>query len=436
MKYLIFSKLNRNHFLFLTYFIVITINNIVNKYIYFGKDLIFTFNNNYIFTLSDFLTLIPVIIIKIRSKSVSKENEESSKKGRSGSESNNEIKYIYTDKNIKRRKRILKLSILISIFDFLGTYFGLTLDIIIKALNITIKNEKINSNILINIISKLVLNNLILHLPIYKHHYLSLSINLIILIGLIIHDIFQFKDPKTYLNLLKSVLTVFLYSIEDVYAKILLSFDSISPYTYLLYRGIFVNFLSILYSFVFIFVKLPDENGIKSCVFTRYWKVYDHKLNILLYIIYFFNEYFFNLHIFLIIDKFSPIHYAVANIFGNFGSLLISFIFKEIKVGEFFIKLVLYFILVLAALVYNEFIVLNFCGFQKYTYLFLQKKADEDLKQILNINNDNDLFSEEENNKNEIIKIGDNINNESTKTNLIENKKQNLIDNIELKFIK
>ena len=111
MKYLIFSKLNRNHFLFLTYFIVITINNIVNKYIYFGKDLIFTFNNNYIFTLSDFLTLIPVIIIRIRSKSVSKEKEESSKKSASKNESNNDIKYIYTDKNKKRRKRILNIFI-------------------------------------------------------------------------------------------------------------------------------------------------------------------------------------------------------------------------------------------------------------------------------------------------------------------------------------
>ena len=51
-----------------------------------------------------------------------------------------------------------------------------------------------------------------------------------------------------------------LYSFEDVIAKILLSIDSISSYIYLLYRGIIVNTLAILFSIIFIFVKIPDEN--------------------------------------------------------------------------------------------------------------------------------------------------------------------------------
>ena len=380
MKYLIFSKLTRNHFLFLSYFIITIIYDIVNRYIYIGKDLIFTFNKSYIFTLSDFLTLIPVIIIKIRSKSA-KENKESFKNSRTESEI--DIKYIYTNTNNKRRKRIIKLSIIVSIFDFLALYLELIFDIIIQGFSLTIKNEKINSNILINITSKLILNNLILHLPIYKHHYLSLAINLVCLIGLVIYDIIQIKEAQTYLYVLKKIISVILYSFEDVYAKILLSFDSISPHTYLLYRGIFVNFLSLLFSLVFVFVKLPDENGIKSIVFSRFWKVYDNKLSILLYIALFINEYFFNLNIFLIIDKFSPIHYAVACIFGYFGSLLLSFIYNDIEVGEFFIKFALYFILILSALVYNEFIVLNFCGFQKNTHLFLKRKENEDLNKLL-----------------------------------------------------
>ena len=116
-----------------------------------------------------------------------------------------------------------------------------------------------------------------MHLPIYKHHYLSLAINLVCLIGLVIYDIIQIKEAQTYLYVLKKIISVILYSFEDVYAKILLSFDSISLHTYLLYRGIFVNFLSLLFSLVFVFVKLPDENGIKSIVFSRFWKVYDNK---------------------------------------------------------------------------------------------------------------------------------------------------------------
>ena len=433
MKYLIFSKLNRNHFFFLSYFIISIIKDIVNRYIGFGKDLIFSFNRYYIITLSDFLSIIPLIIIKVRSKSISKENQESLTNNRT--ESNNNIKYIYTDINEKRKKRILKLSILISIIDFVALYSNVTFDIIIQTFKIVIKTVKINSHILINIISIFILNNLILHLPIYKHHYLSLAINLIFLIGLIIYDILLIKEANTYFYVLKKILIGFLYSIEDVYSKILLSIDSVSPYTYLLYRGIFRNILSLFYSLVFIFVKIPDENGIKSCVFSRFWKVYENKLNILLYILFLFIGYLFNLNIYLIIDKFSPIHYAVATIFGNFGSLLILIFYGNIKIGEFFIKFAIYFILILAALIYNEFIVLNFCGFQKNTYLFLQKKENEDLEQINIDNNENDLFSEEENNKNENINTDEKINNESLEPNLIENKEQNLIENIEPNLI-
>ena len=110
---------------------------------------------------------------------------------------------------------------------------------------------------------------------------------------------------------------------------------------------------------------------------------------------------------------------------------MISIFYGNINVGEFFIKFAIYFILILAALVYNEFIVLNFCGFQKNTYLFLQRKADEDLEQIIINNNENDLFSEDENNKNENINADENINNESLELNLIENRESNLIENRE-----
>ena len=106
----------------------------------------------------------------------------------------------------------------------------------------------------------------------------------------------------------------------------------------MLYRGIFVNSLTFVFSFIFIFVKLPDDKGEKSCIFTRFWKVYENKLNILLYIILFFVVYLYNQNVLLIIDKFSPIHYAVATVLENFGSLLISIIYGNITTGDFFLN--------------------------------------------------------------------------------------------------
>ena len=355
----------------------------------------------YIYTLSDFLSIIPLIIIKIRSKRESQNFENLDKNLiQSNSIENKKYKLLYNDTldNKKRKKRKIILSVILSFFDFFALYLNVIFKIITQNSNYQVKQEKLNSMILFNIISKYILSVLILHLSVYKHHYLSLSINLIFLILLIIYDFLHLDDKKEYFYVLMKIVVAICYAFEDTYAKILLSIDSVSPYNLLIYRGIFENILAFLFSFVFIFVEIPDENGIKSCVFSRFWKVYKNKLNILLYIILFFVHYLQNINIFAIIDKFSPIHFAVATIFENIGSLIISIIYGEIFLDEFFIKLAIYFILILSILVFNEFIVLNFCGFQKYTKIFLEQKANKDIEQTIINNKENNNESESEDN--------------------------------------
>ena len=421
MKYVIFSKLNKNHFLFLSFIIIKIIDELCRNYMEKVDDIIRIFHHNYIGSLSDFLSIIPFIIIKIRSKDISKNELKKENIKEKEQDSNNAIEYIYSDQktenNIKRAKRIFKFLIIVSIFDFLATY----LDIIFKIIKIFTKDNLLinkvenNSSILFGIISMYVLSILILHSPFYRHHYVSMAINLLLLIILIILDIINIVNRKlSSIYVIEKTIIIILYSFEDVLAKILLSVDSVSPYIYLLYRGILVNILAFLFSFVFIFVKIPDENGDKSCVFSRFWKIYEYKLNILFYIIIFFNEYFMNLNIFLIIDKFSPIHFAMASIISYFISSLFSiFLSENDKISNFFYKLGIYLVLIVTSLIYNEFIILNFCGLQKYTQLFLQKEANEDIQQsIINIE-DGDLYSEEDNIKQcEISTVKDNLNND------------------------
>ena len=399
------------------------IRNIVNNKINKSKDIIETFHKYYISSLSDLLSIIPLIIIKVRSKSISYFK---------GLRKDSSKKY-YTKANKKRKMRIIKLSILVSILDFLALYINVTYNIIITAAKFVIKKVSISSDVFFNVISKFALSTLILHLPIYRHHYLSLAINIILLIVFLIFDILKITAAKEIIFGLKRIISLILYSLEDIYAKILLSYDSISPYTYLFYRGIYLNILSLLYSIIFIFVKLPDEKGVKSCIFTRLWKVYEHRLNILLYIILLFVNYLFNQNVLLIIDKFSPVHYAVGTVLETFGSFIITTFDGKVEVGEFFIYFVIYFISILAALIYNEIIVLNFCGFQKYTHLFLLKKANKDLELTIINNNDNelipeeecdesDLYSIDENNENEKNNMKENLYNESRKSNFTESK--------------
>ena len=158
MKYLIISELNKNHFLFLTYFIISFAKEIINRYITPTEDIIQTFNRYYIYSLSDFLTLIPLIIIKIRSKNISKEIElvkedipiekpsisDNSTETKNRAESSVNIEYIYSDISFsneqKRKKRIFKLAILVSIFEFLALYINVTYNIITKSGNFIIKS--------------------------------------------------------------------------------------------------------------------------------------------------------------------------------------------------------------------------------------------------------------------------------------------------------
>ena len=84
------------------------IRNIVNNKIKTSKDIIQTFHKYYISSLSDLLSIIPLIIIKVRSKSISYfkgQRKDSSKK-------------YYTKAKKKRKMRVIKLSILVSILIF------------------------------------------------------------------------------------------------------------------------------------------------------------------------------------------------------------------------------------------------------------------------------------------------------------------------------
>ena len=70
-------------------------------------------------------------------------------------------------------------------------------------------------------------------------------------------------------------------------------------------------------------------------------------------------------------------------IIGHFGYLLNSLIInKDIEITEFFLRLIIYFILIFASCIHNEFIVLNFCKLQKHTRLIMEREAEKDKSNI------------------------------------------------------
>ena len=74
----------------------------------------------------------------------------------------------------------------------------------------------------------------------------------------------------------------------------------------------------------------------------------------------------------------------------------------------------MYILLIIASLIFNEFVVINICGLANKTKLFLDYKEENDLNLIGELNNEinpDDLISEvniEENNRNSVIGKKDN----------------------------
>ena len=183
----------------------------------------------------------------------------------------------------------------------------------------------------------------------------------------------------------------------------------------LFYRGIFVCLIVLFFSIVFIFVDLPDENGENSCVFTRIWKIYINKLNILSIIGLFIFQFLYNTNIFFIVDKFSPSHMAMASVIGNFGFLLTSIIiFQNMDIIEFLIRFILYFILIISISIHTEIIILKCFGLESHTKLFMEKEAQRDFNNNETNNNlDSDELRKYSIEVTNIIKLEEDLNEES-----------------------
>ena len=175
-----------------------------------------------------------------------------------------------------------------------------------------------------------------------------------------------------------------LYSISDILDKIVFFKYYITPYFLLLAKAIIQFCFLIIFSLPLCFVKFKMKKGKdvkEELIFTMMDNIFSNKINILFYIIYLINSFFYNILNYLIIDKFSPTHTAIARIFENFGILLINIISKNLK-NYIALRIIMYIILLFPAFIYNEFFVINVCGLANGTKLFLEYKEKNDLSLI------------------------------------------------------
>ena len=423
-KYFLFPKPHRNHLLFLFYFI----SSIIKQYIFKGikeeDNLSIPIFKLYIYEIGDLFSIIPYLILKkkTKTKNIAKPNDDDT--------TGNDY-YIYNDIKIeqynKKKKPIMINLFIISLVNFIALISTIIFYLTEKNQKMTVKHPNLNILLVFNIIFLFLLTKFMLNIELYLHHYFSLIIFIVCLVVITVIDFIaineniveEYKDSlikeshfiNSSLYIIIRIFVVLLYSIENILAKIMFLKYYYSPYLLQLMKAIIKLFFIFIFSLPLIFVEI---NGL--IIFSLFKDIFKKDIleNIFRYIIYLINHFFYNILNYLIIDKFSPAHTVIAYIFEYFAIFLINT--TTTKTGEkiivdykFGVRLVMYILLIIASLIFNEFVVINVCGLANNTKLFLDYKEKNDLNLIGELNNEitpDDLISEdniEENNRNSAV---------------------------------
>ena len=236
----------------------------------------------------------------------------------------------------------------------------------------------------ISIFSKYILKS-----QIYRHQILSLSLASI---GLIILLIPVLSDIKID-NILIFVINIFsapIYSLFLVLIKYLTHNYYLPPLLCLLLIGLTSLIITLIGFIIYSLIKFNDFSYIVDN-----FRISEYNMGIGFYIYAILGLLFTSLlqiFSFLVIDYFSPILLVITEIIDPMISWILTCIQEPESVKNILLKVIGYFIEIVAALIYNEIIICNFCKLNKYTKKCIMERQNKEI---------NDLIISEEGSENE-----------------------------------
>ena len=306
------------------------------------------------------------------------------------------LRLIYNKKIIKKSK--LTISIIIFIISFIFTFPYIR--------EIVYSNEFEFEARLYYLFFVPILSKIILKKGIFRHQLSSLFISFL---GFIIFFIPFFIEIKNNDNSLKNIIIAniftlieaIFYSLYLVLTKYLMHSYYLSPFLCILLIGVIGFVLSIL---GFIIVSIFKKNNIFYDAFILL-KDMEIKYYILLLFIYIIIC-IYHIFIFLVIFYFSPILSCISDIVNPLFSMIFEALMdNDYKTIHLILKSFGYILILFAAFIYNEIIILNFCGCNEYTAICIKERGNEELHSIRN--SESDSQSEENFIENEEEKVNE-----------------------------
>ena len=394
-KYFLFPKFHFNHLIFVFFFIFTSLKKGMQIYFELDHKTSIDFIKLYIYDFGDFLSIIPLLIIRTRMKKAKNERNEGQIKIEKTE--TNKIKPTFSSKDfglsssfLIRKKRKTKCDLYRNIFfftivDFIAQIATVVFYVIKNEQKLVVKQANLNSTLIFNILAVILFSYFFLHTNNYQHHIFSIIIDIICGIILAVIDFKKIHEQEgdisvSIIFILIRILTGVLYSLDNVIAKIIFLYNFFSTYALLVSKSIIDFIYLIIFSFPFIFFKLQDNDGEHKLVFSMMVEVFDDKKYYYLFPIYMITSFFYNNFCMKIIDEFSPNHFAIAQLFENFGIFIIDLIvYGPDSVENLAIRIIVFIILIFAAFIYNEFFIINICGLSKNTKLFLEYEEVNDI---------------------------------------------------------
>ena len=294
--------------------------------------------------------------------------------------SDDKLSSIKETKNSSTCLSFMKIMIKIVSVDYFCQLLFLIFSLIFKKDEI-IPRKNNNYLLIIDILSRFIFCRLILDTYFYKHHIVSMIINLVVFIILGLFDIYNiFKQVDMEISIFFSFLIIqtIAYSMEDVLNKIALSRESLTPYSLLYYKGIMeIPILIITTIIVLYFQNTFNDFSSLDPEYQKYVLV-RRSLFIILNILR-------SIFLVKVIDKFSSQHLSILKVLESIFMFVYFLIHHDYKDNIIYIPIisVSFIIIVFTSLVYNEIIVINICGLQDYTQHGLDIQADKDLREAI-----------------------------------------------------